>query len=343
MDALFTFRALNSFDLLSDPEKNGLASKQLYYDLTEKYLETRESKFLETLKEKERKQYIKDNIPNYIKSHSVNLEKKFIKGNKQVHGTITKFYLEKDQQSYYYLLQYLSTLNNHLINGFHTYTNWISTTKDFDSMWRYYDAQDEHKVAAIYTQTNGICSSDTFVVDVSDKKIIDQIKCLGKTIKKEEVDAFIQLMLETDNMCRANEFFHEYHFQRTKLHSRGYSNSTKSKEVCIYNFIRPESIVAILEQLQIDLIRGDIFDNEYFVLSKQEQKYELEKLKCILRQFSRLQSDPYFMYVFEQLYVKNVNISKIAGDKKEEEKLESYRLKILRKALTNPSRLVKKL
>ena len=49
------------------------------------------------------------------------------------------------------------------------------------------------------------------------------------------------------------------------------------------------------------------------------------------------------MYVFEQLYMKNVNISKIAVDKKEEEKLESYRLKILRKALTTQSRLVKKL
>lgn len=342
MGILFTFRALNNFDLLANPEKNGIASKQLYYDLTEKYLESREGEFLLSLKEKDRKQYIKNNIPNYIKSHSVNLEKKFIKRNKQAHEVIKRFYKEKDQHSYYYLLQYLSTLNNHLINGFHTYTDWISTTKDFDSIWKYYDNQEEHKVAAILTETNGICNSDTFVVDVSGKQIINQIKCLGKNIKKEEVDAFIRLMLETDNMHIANKFFHEYYFQRTKLHSRGYSNSTKSREVCIYNFIKPESIISILEQLQIDLIQGDIFDNNFFTLSKQQQKYELEKLKTILKQFAKLQGDPYFMYVFEQLYMKNANISKITNNNQEKEKIEKYRLMILRKALVTPSKLIKR-
>lgn len=342
METLLVLRALNQFDLLSNPERNGIASKQLYYSLTEKYLESLEGKYLASLKDSERKKYIKDNIPAYIKNHNTNLCKRFTRGNREVQENIIKFYEEKDQQAYYYLIQYLSTLNNHLINGFHTYTEWISTTKDINNMWRYYDDQKEHKVAAILTTTNGICNQDTLVVDVSDKQIIDRVKCLSKTIKKEDVDKFIEIMTETDNMNIANQLFHEYIFQRTKLHSRGYSNSTHSSEVSIYNFIKPENIISILEQLQIDLIQGDIFNDEYLLLPKQEQKTELEKLKRQLKQFAKQQEDPYFMYVFDRLYAKNENILLISNSQEEKQKIESYRIKILRKALTTPSKLIKR-
>ena len=178
------FRALNDMDILCDPLKNGIASKKMLYDLTRTYLEATEQKFLNGLSEKEKDEYIKSNIEKYIITHYSKLSKKFSRRNIPIRNVINDFVINKDKRAYYLLLCFLSTLNNHLVNGSKVYTEWISTTTNFESMFKYYDRQSEHKVAVALLPTNGVYNESTLVVDVSERERISQLRCLSKKIDR---------------------------------------------------------------------------------------------------------------------------------------------------------------
>lgn len=337
------FRVLNDMDILCNPVNNGIASKKVLYDLTKTYLESIDDTFLKSLSKKEQELYIKDNISKYIITHNTNLSKKFLKRNIEIRNVINSFILNKDKESYYLLLCFLSTLNNHLVNGSKVYTEWISTTTNFDSMFKYYDEQDEHKVAVMVVPTNGVYNESTLAVDVSSKERIKEIRCLSKKINKIDVKKFIEIInsdLELEKV--ANQLFHQFIFRRTNEKFMGYNFSTASHEICLYNYLEPKYIAAVLEQLQIDLIRADRFNNDYLSYSITEQKQMLIDLKNKLRKIVLTSNDSFIIYVFEQLYLKNKNISLLARDKLEKEKIIKIRNKIISKALVINSPIIKK-
>ena len=76
---MFLFRALNDFDMIIDPLKNGLASKKMIYDATKIYLYNIEREKIQKMSQKERDQYIKNYMLEYIKSHKHKLSKTFQK------------------------------------------------------------------------------------------------------------------------------------------------------------------------------------------------------------------------------------------------------------------------
>ena len=149
---MFLFRAMNDFDITIDPIKNGLASKELIYNATKRYLYNTDRERMEKFSIKDRDEYIKSYMNQYLLAHKYKLSKIFRKEHKPVRDRIHKFVEEKDGIAYCHIIKDLSTLPNHLINGSKTYTNWISTTSEFDCMWRYYDRQKIHH----RTQSKGV-------------------------------------------------------------------------------------------------------------------------------------------------------------------------------------------
>lgn len=337
------FRVLNDMDILCNPVKNGIASKKMLYDLTKTYLESVDDRFLKSLSKKEQELYIKDNISKYIITHDTNLSKKFTRRNIEIRNVINSFVSNKDKESYYLLLCFLSTLNNHLVNGSKIYTEWISTTTNFDSIFKYYDYQDEHKVAVMVVPTNGVYNDSTLVVDVSSKERIKEIKCLSKKINKIDVEKFIKIInndLELEMV--ANQLFHKFIFERTNEKFMGYNFSTNSHEIDVYNYLDPVCVVSVLEQLQIDLIRADIFNNDYLSYSTTEQKQLLIDLKNKLRKIVLTSNDSFIINIYDELYLKNKNINLIARDKLEKEKIINIRNKIISKALVINSPIIKR-
>ena len=337
-------RALNEYDILCNPLINGIVSKKRLYFYTKRYLESKEAKYLASLSPKEQEEYIKSYIPKYLKTHKGILAKRFFADHKNIRTIINKYVTEQDSESYYWLLQFLSTLNNHLINGSRTYTEWISTTTCFDSMYKYYQNQDVHNVAVCQIPTNGIYNRETLAVDLSDREKIKQIKCLSKKINATDVHRFIELVNKDPELEKyADSLFHEFIFQETNEKFMGFNFATASREICIYDYIPPQWIYSVLERIHIDLILIQRFNEEYISLSKEDQKKELIDLRERMKQLVLRLKDSYAVYVFEQLYLENKNKEKIATTENERAKIEHYRRLILANTIEYiPSTIIKK-
>ena len=338
-------RALNEYDVLCDPINNGIASKKMLFDLTRMYLESKESRYLESLSIQEREEYIKSCIPKYIKSHCSKLRKRFEYGNRDARNTIRSFVDSKDNESYFMMLQYLSSLNNHLANGSRVDTEWISTTTSFDSVYKYYKNQDVHKIAVCTAYTNGVYNPSTFVLNLSDKEKIEELKCLSKKMDASTVRKFIEISKSEDPkvMEYARAIFHECFFEQTSTKFRGFNFANAAHEVCFYNHIDYRCVRAILERLHVDLILLQRFNEQALNLSKEEQRKALVELKERMKRAVLRVNDPYLTHVFEELYLNNKSRDKIAIDENDREKIENCRRKILAGTIEYvPSVLIKK-
>lgn len=340
---MLLFRAINDLDITIDPIKNGLASKELIYKATKRYLYNTNRETMEKLSLKDKDEYIKEYMNKYLLDHKYKLSKIFRKEHKSTRDRIHRFVEEKDNVSYCEMIRDLSTLPNHLINGSKTYTNWISTTSDFDCMWRYYDKQKTHQVAILDVNTNGVFDEFTYIVDISNKDTINNIKFLSNKIDDNTFDSFIRFIEEhpeyKDNIP---SIFNNYVMRKTNKKFMGFNFASSSSEYSIYEYIPKESIISVLESLQIDLICAGLFNDDYFLLNSHQQLLELNRLKELILKHVKEENNPYMLYVFDELYLKKRNISEIAKTPLEEEKLVLMRNKILTKSQRLNSPLIKR-
>lgn len=358
-------RALNNYDILGDPLENGIASKQLIYKIVKNYYEKNNVKEYMSLNEEEKEEFIKEHMEEYIKSHNKKLKNKYYKHSEKSREDIKEFcefvnvvkskskeeleLLIKNNTeninfgSYIEFFKYLSSLQTHLLYGSTKLTDWISTSTDFDSIMRYYNKQDEHKIAVIRSNTGGLVDSDNILsVDLS---TMDKIKeknylCNKIEINDEKVIDIVSELCHYDPSLSLK--FKNKYVNPTDVNSRGFKYANKSKEVCMLKYIPKEHIVAVLEALQVDLIRSHIFDTKFLKLDKEEQKKELEKLKKSLMYHVNRSEDPFVKHVFEELYIKNNNINNIVTVYESRGKIIDTRNKILKLAKETPNIQIKK-
>ena len=339
---MILFRVMNKYDSIINPKKNGFISKKLIYDATSRFLYYTEKEKMDSLTPKEKDEYIKEYMCTYLKDHKYKLDKIFKKDYRETRDTIHHFVEEKDNFSYCKIIKDISTLPNHLVNGSRTFTNWISTTSDFDGIWKYYDRQKVHEVAVIDVCTNGVFDENTYVVDLSNREIIKNIKFLSNKIDDKEYNAFINEMKEHPeyhNMLVST--FNRFIMKPTDKKFSGFNYASSSNEYCIYNHIPKENIKGFLESLQIDLICADLFDETVLTLPKSVQIEELQKLKDMILRHVKEENNPYMLYVFEELYLNKRNISEITNSVEEQEKMEQMRNQIISKSKSLPSALIK--
>ena len=63
---MLLFRAMNEYDVIIDPLKNGFTSKKIIYDNTKRYLYNTNRKLIEKLSIKEKDEYVKSYINTYL-------------------------------------------------------------------------------------------------------------------------------------------------------------------------------------------------------------------------------------------------------------------------------------
>lgn len=336
---MLLFRALNEFDILTDPINNGLASKKLLYDLTKSYYDVNPTKEYNKLNIKEKDLYIKEHITEYIKTHNHKLEKIFLRKTNDIRNTINDLtyynFSEKNINPYYNLVKCISTLNNHLVNGSKTYTEWISTSKNLEKVFKYYNEQNIHSIALLYTNSGGVFGDDNIAVDLSLKNNKDFKEVfLSKKITNEELKSYVK---EYGVDISTLKKFKEDIFQETNSNFMGYNFSLYDEEVCIYKYLPKKNIISILETLQVDLLLLKFFNIDFFKLSKVEQKESFNKLKDqILKTIVKLE-DPFLLHVYEEIYLNNKNINTLYS-KIERGKVNKERMKILKiaKKCNNP-------
>lgn len=334
---LFMFRVLNELDILCNPLENGLASKKLIYDLTMSYLKSNEKDFLNSLTKKEKEQYCKNNMENYIKTHQHKLKKMIERRGIQVYNNLSGFD-QLDAESWSYLYYYLSSLNTHLVSGSKTITDWISTTKDLNLIKKYYNNQTTHKVAVLASSGKSIKENGTLIVDLSSKNNIKELSLLiPKKINSLVANEIIEKNKGLSVLDIESTILNDVKNISTNDKFRGFNYANSDKEICIYRYYSSKHIVAVLEALQLDLVFLQLFNFDYFKLNKNEQIKELNKLKEILLQEILKLNDPYLLHIFEKLYVENINIKYIQNDIYEKEKINHNRIKILKIAKNIPN------
>lgn len=318
---MYLFRVLNEFDINGNALKNGLASKKMIYDITESYYKTA-PEYLK-LNKHDRDLFVKEHMNEYLIIHQNNLEKKYRKYCKDIIKTINELHTTKDEDSKLLIktIYYLSTLNNHLVNGSKTYTEWISLSKKLNSIDDYYNSQSKHKVALIASSTNGYIEEETLAVDVSSRDIINKAEIFCNKIEYKDYLEY----LETMDIYQ----FIEDLVRRTKKEFMGYNFSVSDKEVCYYQYISSNKIVSVLESLQIDLIRCGLFNEEFLELDKKKQLKCYEELKYKLLRLVKLMQDPYMLHIYEELYLKNNNINNITTNHHEQGKIKYTKKLIL--------------
>ena len=339
---MLQFRVMNDYDTIINPSKNGFISKKLIYEEAKRYLYQIEKEKMNSLSLKEKDEYIKEYMTEYLLNHRYKIDKLFRKEYLKTRNRINNFIEEKDIISYCEIMKDLSTLPTHLITGTKNITNWISTTSNFDCIWKYYDRQSIHEVAVLDINTNGITDNNTYVVDLSNREIINKANYIINKIDDEDYSKIISIMKNNPELQNSMiEEFNSFLIKPTSKKFRGFNYSTSSSEYCIYNHIKKESIKMILESLEIDLICASLFDTDYLFLSNSKKKEELKKLKDMILSHIIQENNSYMLYVFEELYLKKHNISEISNSKKEEEKITLTRNEILSKSKNLPSRLIK--
>ena len=336
----FMYRVLNDFDIECDPLLNGLASKKLIYDLTYSYLKTNESNFFNSLSLEEKDKYCKENMINYIKNHKHKIKKIIDKKGNQITEKLKKIDIY-DAESWAYLLCYLSTLTTHLSNGSKTYTDWISASKDLNSISKYYKNQNTHKVAILSSCSNGVLDNNTIVIDLSSKKFIkDILPFISKKIKQDEINEF--LLNINGQSILSNNIFDEDIFVPTSENFVGFNFSTYDKEVCIYRYYPSVNIISILETLQIELIELNLFNFDYLKLDKKEQIKQLNILKEKILKKVIEKNDTYLLHIYEELYLNNKNIELVRESIFDDNKIKQKKLEILSLATKIPNVQIKR-
>ena len=338
MDLLY--RALNDFDIACNPLVNGLASKKLIYDLTWSYLEKNENVFFQSLNDKEKEKYCKENMFTYINRHQDELKKIIDMRCSEITKSISGIF-EYDLESWTHLLFYLSTLNSHLSNGSRINTDWISCSKNLNSLSKYCKNQSVHKVAVLVSCSNGILDNNTIVVDLSSKEFINNIKCfLNKKVSEDSVKSIIQKYKQLS--IAFLEALDDDVFVQTSDNFVGYNYATADNETCIYRFFPSENVISVLEQLQLDLITFKMFDFKFLMLDKEKQLLELNKLKQALMKLVLKQKDAFMLHVFKKMYLENKNINIVKNEMFDENKINYNRIKILKLVKNIPNMQIKK-
>ena len=353
-------RALNSFDIEADPLTNGIASKKMIYDLTKRYYENNRNSKYKELSEEEKDIFIREHIEEYLRSHNHKLEKLFVKNSSETREDVREYkeflnavrgkskeeltelartnYDGLNFGSYIKFKKYLSTLQQHLLLGSSKTTDWISTSTDLGAIKKFYDQQDIHKVAVIRTNTGGLIDSDNILtVDISSKDMIERNKYLCNKIDIDEdiIDVIAQLSNAYPSLMLN---FGNRLVNRTNEKARGYSYSKSAKEMCILRYIPKDHIVSVLDALQVELVYRNLFNYDFFKLSKEEQKKELERLRKVLQYRVDFQQDPFIKHVFEELFIENKN-ERTLGES--EERINHEKAKILHLARDIPNANIK--
>ena len=349
------FRALNDLDIASNPTENGIASKQIIYKIVKNYYEKNNIEEYRKLNDIEKDLFIKEHMKDYLENNNRKIKNKYYKLSNQSRKDIEEFSKlirvlkpkTKDEinefvinnndnldfGSYIKFYNYLSSLQTHLLYGSSKLTDWISTSTSFDSIKRYYENQDIHKIALIKSNTGGLVDSDNILsVDLS---TMDKIKdkkylCNKININNEKVIEIISEICKIDPTLSLK--FQNAYVNKTDTNSRGFKYAVNSSEVCILKYIPSDHIISILESLQIDLIRARLFNFDYLKLNKEEQKQELERLKRGLEFEIHVLNDPFLKHVFNELYLNNKNINSIVNFHDSREKVIHNRNKIIKLA-----------
>lgn len=364
---MFLCRALNDYDIISEPLKNGIASKQMIYDLVKRYYENdRKNKEYHTLSTEEKEYFIKAHIEEYLKSHNHKLAKLFEKSSNQSREHVREYReflksikgttLEEKMEmlsgnpgkinfgSYIYIINYLSTLQQHLIFGSTKMTDWISTSTNMGNIMKFYDAQKIHKMAIIKSDTGGLVDSANIMsVDLSTYEEIKKNSpylCNGIDIKDNEVIKCLASLSLYSPEIALN--FKEKLTNETNINCRGFKYSTNAKEVCILKYIPKEHIISVLEAIQIDLIGLDRFNKQFICMPQNEQENELERFKTLLFRQLKQDDDPYLLYLFDELYVQNKNVNEIVSFNQSKKYIEHNKNKILSLSSKIPSPMLKR-
>lgn len=340
---MLLYRVLNKYDMLYNPLENGLASKKLLYNMTYDYLNSTQKEYLSKLSKNKRELYVKNNIEFYISKHKKDIGNKILKRGNKVYSNLSGIHrmknltiddinnnyyetiLKQYNESWLYLSYYLSTINNHLINGSKTFTNWISTTKNINKLIKYYD--DTSKIAIIKTTSMGLMDNNTLVVDMSNMESINEmIMFLSKKIEEDDFKKFYNISKENNfNKQLYESFLHN----KTNENFMGYKYSSFDEEFLIYEYYPKENIVCTLDKLQIDLLGAKLFDlPKYASLPKDEQVRQLAILKEVLSDKIKKIDDPFLMEVYKKVYIDNESMDFI--NVLNTEKINNSKLKILK-------------
>ena len=365
---MLLLRVLNNYDIIANPLENGVASKQMLYDIVKNYCETDKniSKIFSSLNDYEKDKYVIGHIEQYLKKYNNKLENKFIKNSNQSREDVREYRnflysikgktndemieIVKNNEdninfgSYITFMNYLSGLQRHLLYGSTKITDWISTSANIESVFRYYDKQDIHRVAVINSNTGGLVDSDNILsVDLS---TFDKIKsknhylCNQIDIKDDSIIDFLADLSVISPSVMIN--FRSNMINQTNINSRGFKYSTNSKEVCILKYIPKSHVISLLEALQIDLLRYRVFDTDFVYKPINEQINELKRFKFLLSNYLLKIDDSYLLYLFDELYNKNNNINSLVRFNQSKIYIENNRNKILSIASKIPSSMIKR-
>ncbi len=365
---MLLLRALNNYDITANPLENGIASKQMLFDIVKNYYnnDKNASKTYLSLNDEEKEKFIIEHIEEYLRIYHNKLENKLIKNSNQSREDVKEYrnFLysikgkTKDEMieivknnkdninfgSYITFMNYISGLQRHLLYGSSKITDWISTSTNIESMFKYYDKQSIHRVAVIKSNTGGLIDSDNILsVDLS---TFDKIRskshylCNQINIKDDSILDFIADLSVISPSVMLN--FRSNMIHQTNLNSRGFKYSTNSKEVCILKYIPKSHIISVLEALQIDLLRLQVFDTDFVYEPISEQMNELKRFKFILSNYLLKINDSYLLYVFDELYNKNNNLNSLVRFNQSKTYIENNRNKILSIASKIPSSMIKR-
>jgi hypothetical protein len=294
---MYLYRALNEFDIKLNPIEHGIYNKKII----KSYIEY-QRELIAALLGGSTEIIIPDvemlygDVYGELDKRKQSLEKeKKMAFFKETNLSLDELYTRKENN-----FRKSLEIFGHIKNGSRKDHPWISTSKDFRCIWKYYLDQLQPNVAVINSnlETN---AELPLILDLSCDEAIEKSRCL----------------LEDTNFHLNTDFSA---FNYTKL----------DQEVVFFNYIPQKYIITVLDQFEFDLLFNNMLDEDviYKIKRSQQSNNVVNNIKynCI-RALKTAHKDK-LVSLFHKMYIGNISTKELSRTYKLE-KLKEMKREIL--------------
>ncbi len=293
---MMIYRSLNDSDMELEPLKNGLYSKLNIKLATESLFDfllaangitLTKGSYKSELSEF-KKNSVKYSLSRIIeltneKNNRLNVIKKHMSGyieNKD-YDALAPFLID--------FFDITSTKNSHILHGNKYASDWISFTKDIETLKFYYlNQKKKHMVAGMDSNINIILDCDTIAYDMSSKEL-----------------------------ARKNPFLYNKSrntglYKETDLDSMAVRYANSRAEVLYYNHVPSERLFT-LGPLQVDMLYNGMLSKDYLNASK-EARETINHLLIYILKYKLKDKSLLTNYALEKLYIDSIPLSTLSAE-----------------------------
>jgi len=276
---MFLYRALNELDIKLDPIKHGIYNKKIikmYIDARRDYLNRYPNEYGDMGKCLNDTDLLLGDVYDYLNEFR-----------DEINDDLILKFEEEINNPLSHSKKFIKDLNiyAHILKGSKYDYEWISTSKNFKSILKYYWEQSTPSVAVIESDLK---------IDLESLLILD-------LSSDESIEKYHSLLSEDDYL---------------NLKSTAFYFTKVDDQVIFFNYIPQDKIVTVLDQFEYDLLYNGMYDEKvmYDIIRKSHFNKAILNIKTNIYNELRNSNKDKILELFTKMYIKNISLKELSKE-----------------------------